>query len=870
MPAGLPYVGWGARPDKNGQPPACIGQCNLNIGARKVGAAMKVYPNLRYGPKSKEQILQKWDPTTKSIVNIHVHECPPDSVKIIGFSIQSSVSCAITIAVFNIMTNHTIFAKVYDSGGTLVNTPQNVGYNSGLVRVPANLLEGSYYYATLSNNLGDVLSKSALAIVPYDIWTINGFNFIYSTNPSTSLQRFQLSFTDTTNVNGNPAYYRVYNETSSNSLVTSAPQSVSASSSESSVEPTTSMVTGNTYYATLTNSLGFVLARSPSITYPGDICTITDFSIQYDNSFYFQQRFLLTFNPTNIVLGHTITYTIFDSFNNIWIAPTQIVNTTISTTINPLIDTPHPSGTYTALLRNSVGTEIYRSQPLSYPGDILNITGVSVSQNATYPSRHAVQVSISIINVSSYGEFFYVRLFDNSGAQITIYTTESLTTAYSLNRYRITSGSPLTVTLYCILVPGAIYSSRLSYDSPTPPLTLSTFNNITFPVDNVTINSVTVSQSSTTPTFNVSVNFTRVNVGTYSTITLQFLNASNTVVATQTITSATSPATFTDISLAIGGLYSVKVLSDYTSPSTTLSSVGNISYPTETYTINSITVLQYGPATGPTPSTPATFNVSVNFTRVNVGSYSTSTLQLLNPSNQVVGTQNITSVTSPATFTNISLTVGTTYTARVLSNYPTASTIIAGPTTFLVDNTISAFTEDSSNVSFSGATPSQPTFTFADISTSTDRMTSISSYSTASSNFTMDYVAGPSANNTTFGWRLTNKDDATLFIYGYVFVNTNNQWNLSIGDSSNGLARGPTTVYTGLSPTPKFRVILTTANNISVSLFNADGSISEISSFSYGSIGLGNFRASFGRHYDPVNPTATLGQEWTVSYTNIP
>lgn len=73
MPAGLPYVGWGARPSKNGQPAACAGQCNLNIGARKVGAAMKAYPNLRYGPKAKEQILQKWDPATKSMVNINPH-----------------------------------------------------------------------------------------------------------------------------------------------------------------------------------------------------------------------------------------------------------------------------------------------------------------------------------------------------------------------------------------------------------------------------------------------------------------------------------------------------------------------------------------------------------------------------------------------------------------------------------------------------------------------------------------------------------------------------------------------------------------------------------------------------------------------------
>ena len=70
MPAGLPYVGWVTRPDKNGQPPPCFGQCTLNIGARKVGAAMKRLPQLQYGDKAKEQILQKWDPVSKRLVTI--------------------------------------------------------------------------------------------------------------------------------------------------------------------------------------------------------------------------------------------------------------------------------------------------------------------------------------------------------------------------------------------------------------------------------------------------------------------------------------------------------------------------------------------------------------------------------------------------------------------------------------------------------------------------------------------------------------------------------------------------------------------------------------------------------------------------------
>ena len=68
---GNPYVGWSPRPLKNGQPPPCYGQCNLNIGARKVGAAMKRLPQLYYGPKAKEQILQKWDPVSRTLVTIH-------------------------------------------------------------------------------------------------------------------------------------------------------------------------------------------------------------------------------------------------------------------------------------------------------------------------------------------------------------------------------------------------------------------------------------------------------------------------------------------------------------------------------------------------------------------------------------------------------------------------------------------------------------------------------------------------------------------------------------------------------------------------------------------------------------------------------
>jgi len=68
---GNPYVLWNSRPAKNGQPPPCIGQCNINIGTRKVGAAMKRLPQIFMGPKSKDQILQKWDPVSRTLVNLH-------------------------------------------------------------------------------------------------------------------------------------------------------------------------------------------------------------------------------------------------------------------------------------------------------------------------------------------------------------------------------------------------------------------------------------------------------------------------------------------------------------------------------------------------------------------------------------------------------------------------------------------------------------------------------------------------------------------------------------------------------------------------------------------------------------------------------
>lgn len=66
MPVGLPYVGWAPRPVKNGQPPTC----STCIPARKVGGFARKIPLIWAGPKTKEQILQKWDPISKRLVNV--------------------------------------------------------------------------------------------------------------------------------------------------------------------------------------------------------------------------------------------------------------------------------------------------------------------------------------------------------------------------------------------------------------------------------------------------------------------------------------------------------------------------------------------------------------------------------------------------------------------------------------------------------------------------------------------------------------------------------------------------------------------------------------------------------------------------------
>jgi hypothetical protein len=83
---GNPYVLWNSRPAKNGQPPPCNApQCISSFAGRKVGAAMRRLPQLQYTMKAKEQILQKWDPVSRTLVNIHQRPPPPPPLTITSF-----------------------------------------------------------------------------------------------------------------------------------------------------------------------------------------------------------------------------------------------------------------------------------------------------------------------------------------------------------------------------------------------------------------------------------------------------------------------------------------------------------------------------------------------------------------------------------------------------------------------------------------------------------------------------------------------------------------------------------------------------------------------------------------------------------------
>jgi len=73
---GVPYVGWSPRPAKNGQP----NTCTTCIPARKFGGLARKIPLIWAGPKTKEQILEKWDPISKRLVKVKC-ECVVVPVK---------------------------------------------------------------------------------------------------------------------------------------------------------------------------------------------------------------------------------------------------------------------------------------------------------------------------------------------------------------------------------------------------------------------------------------------------------------------------------------------------------------------------------------------------------------------------------------------------------------------------------------------------------------------------------------------------------------------------------------------------------------------------------------------------------------------
>jgi hypothetical protein len=177
---GNPYVGWSPRPAKNGQPPPCYGQCNLNIGARKVGAAMKRLPQLYYGPKVKEQILQKWDPVSRSLVNIHkiTPPVPKTNIIITYAAFNYSLSGTSTVS-YDISTDlaDTVTINIYDNGpvnntiqGTPFATPTVLTMSaqsnlSDFIEIPSDsLVEGNFYYLNVSPTNGPSVQSSLFEV----------------------------------------------------------------------------------------------------------------------------------------------------------------------------------------------------------------------------------------------------------------------------------------------------------------------------------------------------------------------------------------------------------------------------------------------------------------------------------------------------------------------------------------------------------------------------------------------------------------------------------------------------------------------------------------------------------------------------------
>jgi hypothetical protein len=180
---GNPYIGWSPRPDKNGQPQACYGQCNLNIGARKVGAALRRYPQIFMNAKSKDQILQKWDPVSKRLVNIHQHEVvvPPVApvaperthvtIDAINLNYPSDEGDAVFFT-YRLVSdkNDIVNVALYRSNGTLIARaePLNVVAGTTVDGIDINYTDGDVgtsVYIVVSPTNGDPVVSGMLLIV---------------------------------------------------------------------------------------------------------------------------------------------------------------------------------------------------------------------------------------------------------------------------------------------------------------------------------------------------------------------------------------------------------------------------------------------------------------------------------------------------------------------------------------------------------------------------------------------------------------------------------------------------------------------------------------------------------------------------------
>ena len=220
---GNPYVGWSPRPLKNGQPPPCYSQCNLNIGARKVGAALRRYPQIFMSPKSKDQILQKWDPLSKRLVNIHQREIiippvAPERTHITIEDINISYPSALRDGVFftyRLLSdkNDIVNVALYRSNGTFIGSadPQNIvaGSTEFIDGVDTNYTDAligiSLYIVVTPTNGDPVVSGQLVVERTPTVITLYEVSLVYSASGDSS-------FIYTYEINaGNPITITIYN-----------------------------------------------------------------------------------------------------------------------------------------------------------------------------------------------------------------------------------------------------------------------------------------------------------------------------------------------------------------------------------------------------------------------------------------------------------------------------------------------------------------------------------------------------------------------------------------------------------------------------------------------------------------------------------